>query len=345
MKISTLLKFLVKVCLCSRAHSFVVPSLQLHRSKPAISCPSFPLAATDDDDDVGIAVLTLEGPSVELTETEIELIARNLKETIDFPFLPNVLEKQIVKAALTGFCKIAPVALPEGLFQELVSGNEEWDNVKEEFIHILNDEICIPIVSREVQDQIVGSICTVMFTSKSEKAAKRQMLGRALQTTLNQDSEEDFATMLNDMVDIPFMSEEQEQVIARKLAKSIHNAFETMVPESMREMLMNTSPEELREARANLIDRLNEKIDIPFKTEEEERVYFESIVDFLLKRYGLAKGTKMPEEELVDIAKELDIVEVELEVQEAIYEKKVEELTDKKKSLSKRKAELEMLMA
>jgi hypothetical protein len=302
------------------------------------------LTVTDKDEDIGIPLTELEDPVVELTETEIELIARNLKETIDFPFLPNALEQRIVKAALTSFTKIAPAALPEGLFQELVSGHQDWDNVKEEVIHILNDEICIPIVSRQVQDQIVDSICTVMFTSKSQKSAKRQMLGRALQTTLNQDSEEEFATMLNGIIDIPFMSEEKEQKVALKLARSINKSFETLVPEAMREMLMDSSPEELQEARLNLIDRMNEKIDIPFKSEEEERKYFVSIVDFLLKRYGVAKGTKMPEEELVDIGKELDIVEVELEVQEAIYERTMEELAAKKNSLSARKVELEKLV-
>lgn len=342
MKTFTSLGFPFGFCLCSRAHSFAVPVS--HHPISALSRPSFSLTATNDEVGMGIPLPELEGPTVELTETELELIARNLKETIDFPFLPNVLEKQIVKAALTSFCKIAPVALPEGLFQELVSGEQNWDNVREEVIHIINDEICIPIVSREVQDQIVGAICSVMFTSRSKKAAQRQILGRTLQTTLNQGSEEEFATMLNGMVDIPFMSEEKEQETMRKLARSIHNYFETMVPAPMREMLMNTSPEELREARENLIDRLNEKTDIPFKTEEEERIYFASIVDFLLKRYGIAKDTKFPEEELVDIAKELAIVEVEFDVQEAIFEKKIDELTDKKIALFERKAELEQLV-
>jgi len=342
MKISTSFELLLGVSLCSRAHSFAVPLL--HRPVSAVSRPSFFLTATDIDEEVGIPLTELEDPVVELTESEIEVIARNLKETIDFPFLPNALEQQIIKAALTSFTKIAPVALPEGLFQELVSGNQDWDNVREEVIHILNDEICIPIISRKVQDQIIDSICTVMFTSKSEKSAKRQMLGRALQTTLNQDSEDEFATMLNDMIDIPFMSEKKEQKVALKLARSINKAFETLVPEAMRKMLMNSSPEELQEARLNLIDRMNEKIDIPFKSEEKERVYFVSIVDILLKRYGLAKGTKMPEEELVDIGKELDIVEVELEVQEAIYKRTMEELAAKKNSMYARKAELEKLV-
>ncbi len=345
MKLSTSLALTVNAFLCGRAYSFVVPSSRLPVSatcRPSFSATAASVAAKDED--VDISYPGYDEPLVELSETEIELIARNLKETIDFPFLPNSLEKQIVKAALTSFCKIAPVSLPKGLFEELISGNQDWDNVKEEVINDLNDAICIPIVSRKVQDQIVDSICTVMFTSKSEKAAKRQMIGRVLQTTLNQDSEDEFATMLNDMIDIPFMSEEQEQVLMLKLVRRINKAFETMVPEEMREILTRSSPEELQDARNNLIDRLNEKIDIPFKSHEEERVYFAAIVDFLLKRYGLAKGTKMPEEELVDVGKELEMIEVELDVQESIYHKKIEELTEKKNSFLAKKEQLEKLV-
>lgn len=339
MRVSTLFALFLEVSLCSRAHSFAVPPSQL--SVSAISRPNFSLKATD----VNIGSFPEdEEDSIQLSETEIELIFRNVKQTIDIPFLPPPVEKEVVKAALKSFCKYAPVALPEGVFADLVSGKQNWNHIKTEVIQELNDAICIPIVPREVQDKIVDTICTIMFISDSGLAKRRQMVGKALQTALNQDSDEEFATMLNGMIDIPFMNEEQEQEVLLKLAKKMHDAFETMVPEEMRQMLTNSSPEELREARKNLIDRMNEKIDIPFKSEEEERDYFEAIVDYMLKRYGLEKGTKMPDEELEDIVKELDIIEVELDVQASIHERKMEELTDKKNSLRARKGELEKLV-
>jgi len=217
-------------------------------------------------------------PMVELTESEIELISRRLKGTIDIPFLNNAMEKQIIQAALTSFCKAAPVALPEGLFRDLVSGKQDWNQVKEDVIHIINDEICIPVIPRQVQDQMVNSICTVMFTSKAEQ---KQIVGRAIRSTLSENSEEEFATMLNEMIDVPLMNEKLEQEVFLKLARSISGAFEQLVPLEMRDLLTHSSPEELQEARQNLIDRLNEKIDIPFKTEQEERKYFVVIVDFL----------------------------------------------------------------
>lgn len=346
MKISLSLAFLLNSLSKGSVHSFSVPGFKplAFSSRPTIIKNNanrilpLPLKATE------ISLPEVEGPTVLLTETEIELLARNLRETIDISFLPNPIERQVVKLAITAVCEVAPVALPEGLFQELVSGNEDWEGVKEEFIRTINDQICIPIVSREVQDKIVDGICTVMFTSKSKKSAKRQFIGRVLQTTLNQDSEEEFASMLNDMIDIPIMSEEQEKEMFISQAKLISKTFEALVPESMREMLTKSSPEELQEARLNLIDRMNEKINIPLKSEKEEKVYLTKIVDFLLKRYGLAKGTKSVEEEIVDISKELKVVELELQVQEDIYAEKMEDLNGKKESLSARKAELEKMV-
>mmetsp|Transcript_28870 Transcript_28870/g.62226 ORF Transcript_28870/g.62226 Transcript_28870/m.62226 type:complete len:367 (+) Transcript_28870:69-1169(+) len=287
-----------------------------------------------------------EAPTVELSEAEIELISRRAKKLVNFPFIPRGLEKQVIKMALTAFCKAGPRALPEGLFMQLVTNEVEWDDVNEEVVRELNAVICIPIISREIQEQVINSLCIVMFKgAKGQMAMERKLIGKALQASLNKDSDDDLAAMLNGMIDIPLMSEEQEQELFLKLSRSIMNTFETLVPEPMREILTNTSPEELREARLNLIDRMNEAIDIPFKSEKEEEEYFTAIVDFLLTRYGLDKGTKLPEEQLVDVEKELDVVAVEYEVSENIYRNSMEELDAKKKSLEARKAELEAMIS
>jgi len=47
---------------------------------------------------------------------------------------------------------------------------------------------------------------------------------------------------------------------------------------------------------------------------------------------------------LKDIAKELEMVAVELDVQESIYEQKIEELTAKQNSFLNRKKELEAML-
>ena len=280
-----------------------------------------------------VSVTKAEDPEVALTEVEIELLVRNLKKNVDIPHIPAFLEPMVLETAMTTVCKIAPLALPENMFHELVAGKVKWAKVKKEVIHKLNEEICIPIISRETQDELIKGICLVLF-GLDNKAARRKMIGRTLQKTFNNDSLDDFATMLNEMIDVPFVSEEDEQVVALKLAKSIHSAFETLVPEGMRELLaQNSSPEELQEARLNLIKRLNEMIDIPLMSEMEEEKAFAKIVDKLLERYGLAEGTKQPSEELADIARELSILEEELDIQEALFEQKTKELNTKKLTL------------
>jgi hypothetical protein len=304
---------------------------------------------TDNEGDEGEATTTtevsvskVEDPDVELTDVEIELLVRNLKSSIDIPYIPDFLEPVVLKTAMTTVCKIAPVALPGDMFIELVAGKVDWTEVEHEVIMTLNEEICIPIISREIQDELVKGICMVLFCPMADQKARRKMIGRTLQKSLNSDSLEDFAQMLNEMIDVPFVSEEAEFQVALKLAKSIHAAFETLVPESMREILtQHSSPKELQEARLNLVTRLNEMIDIPLMSEVEEEKAFKKIVDKLLERYGLAEGTKMPAEELASIAHELAVLEEELEIQHALFEQKTTELGSKVGKLHDRKKTLE----
>jgi uncharacterized Zn finger protein len=67
------------------------------------------------------------------------------------------------------------------------------------------------------------------------------------------------------MIDVPFVSESNEQEVAQTIPDSALYVFETLIPESIREVLQNTSPEELRDVRSNRIVRLNGMINIPFK--------------------------------------------------------------------------------
>jgi hypothetical protein len=263
---------------------------------------------------------------------------------IDLPMVPNAIEKIVVKQIIMLFIEVAPFALPEGVFHQLISGEQDFDAVNEEMISAINDRINVPIISDDVQSFIVENICTVMFSSASSKKVRRQMFVRGIRDSLNANSSVEFATKLNTMIDVPYVSEDTEQIMAESIVDSASSVFETLIPESIRDLLQNTSPEELREVRSNLIVRLNGMINIPFKSEEAEAVYFEKVVDFLLKRYGLAKGTKSPVEELEDVDLELEYVEIQLEAQRIVNAQKEEDFLEKQKALVKRKVELSTLV-
>ena len=90
------------------------------------------------------------------------------------------------------------------------------------------------------------------------------------------------------------------------------------------------------------MNRLNEKIDVPWVSEEEEKKAFRYVVDFFLSSYGLEEGTKDPEEVLDDIRHELKICAIELEAyRENSYDKeqrlieKLSLLEEKEKTLSR----------
>ena len=117
--------------------------------------------------------------------------------------VPNPIKKAIVKQVIMAFVEVAPVALPEGMFNQLVSGEQDLDAFNEEFINEINDRICIPIISKDVQNFIVQNVCTVLFSSASTKKFRRQMAVRAMRDSLNANSSVEFATKLNDMIDIP----------------------------------------------------------------------------------------------------------------------------------------------
>jgi hypothetical protein len=275
---------------------------------------------------------------VQITELEAELIARSLDKMIDLPMVPNAIEKLVVKQVIMAFVEDAPRSLPAGVFNQLISGEQDVGAFfTEEVVREINDRICVPIISKDVQNFIVENICTVMFSSASARKVRRHMFGRALRDSLNADSKVQFATKLNSMIDVPFVSERNEQEIAQTIVDSASDVFETLIPESIRDVLQNTSPEELREVRKNLIVRLNGMINIPFNSEEDEAVYFEKLVDFLLERYGLEKGTKSPAEELEDMNYELESVEIQLEAQRIVNAQKKEALLVKQRALIKRR--------
>mmetsp|Transcript_17971 Transcript_17971/g.22011 ORF Transcript_17971/g.22011 Transcript_17971/m.22011 type:complete len:347 (-) Transcript_17971:81-1121(-) len=279
---------------------------------------------------------------IKLTDVEAEIIANNVKEIFRVPYLPDVVENVVVKEVILAFMKAGPVTLPPGVFNKLILGEGSANDLTDAVIYAISDEIDIPIISREVQNSIVKTVCSVMFSDPDPMSGKvkRQMAGRAVRDASHANSKIELAKKLDQMIDVPFISKKTKQNLELELVDIASSAFENLVPQSIKDVLEASSPDELQDVRLNIIDRLNKQIDIPFKSEEEEGVYFEIMVDFLLDRYGLAKGSKNPADELKDVLHKLEKVEVELEAQRIVDLKKEKEYLTKQNSLLARKKEL-----
>jgi len=275
---------------------------------------------------------------VTITRVEAELIARKLRGIIDIPGIPNIIEKPVVEQAILAFIEVCPLVLPEGVFNRLIAGEAGANGVSEAIIRQINDSIYIPVLSREAQNAVVEQLCSALFSPNNNfETVRRQMVARALQEVFNADSRIVLATKLNENVDIPLLSEDKEQAIAEKLVNVCFDLLEAFVPATIRDLLQNTSPEEIQEVRNSMVTRLADKIDIPFTSEDQEEKALRYIVDFFLAFYGLEEGTKNPEEQFAAVDHELKCVELELEAFQEISAEKIKKMKDQRASLKKKK--------
>jgi hypothetical protein len=94
------------------------------------------------------------------------------------------------------------------------------------------------------------------------------------------------ATKLNGMIDVPFLNESQEQMIAESLINAIIAPLESAIPtDSEMTTLARSSGEETmqKSVKQQVVEKMNKKIDIPGLSEAHEAVLFGMVVDCVLK--------------------------------------------------------------
>ena len=283
----------------------------------------------------------LDKGRVKITDVEAEMIAKRLQGMIDIPGIPNAIERPIVEQAIKAIIDVCPLVLPEQVFNKLIAGEAGINGVSEAIIRQINDEVYIPLLSREAQKFVVEQICIILFSPNTNfETVRRQMVARALKELFNADSRVCLATKLNETVDIPLISENNEQIMAEQLVNLCFDVLETFIPTCIRDILETTSPEELRDVRDNMVNRLSEKIDVPFTSEEHEEKALRFIVDFLLSIYGLQEGTKHLDEQLAEVEHKLKSVEIELKAFQEISKEKIKKMKENRGTLRKKKREL-----
>ena len=104
------------------------------------------------------------------------------------------------------------------------------------------------------------------------------------------------AAMLNNMVDIPFITEEMEQPLFENAVSLIVGSLISVLPDQIRSMMEQylNNPEEgigeenVQEFSDNLLRTLNRKLDIPLLGEDQEASILEYFSDMMGK--GMVKG-------------------------------------------------------
>ncbi len=256
-----------------------------------------------------------------------------------------MIEKPILQLIVKSFVKQCSLVLPEDVFNKLISGDGSGGGMYQfegEVIRQISDQIYIPIISKERQNQVIEVMCKIFFTDNGFVEVRHKIVDRSVRAMNDASYRSKIATQLNSIVNIPLLNESQEQVMAEKFINGCFQTLELFIPSPIRDILKSSSQSdvELGEIRNNLVDRLNEKVNLPWASEDDEKKAFHFIIDMFLSYYGLDDTAKSPEEIIRDIEHQLKMSAIELEAhQEHSHDKekrliaKIAALKEKRKNV------------
>ncbi len=93
------------------------------------------------------------------------------------------------------------------------------------------------------------------------------------------------AGKLNEKIDLPFLTEEQENVVLVKIAKQIDRYLYSVLPNEVYAMVKDASngisEGEAEKIKARLAKLINKCVDIPIVGEEVEQLIFKTILDLI----------------------------------------------------------------
>ncbi len=103
---------------------------------------------------------------------------------------------------------------------------------------------------------------------------------------LDQEEVEVIASLLNRKINLPFVSEDSEQIVFVKLVKLIDSILYASLPNEIYELVKiasdGISPEEARILSTTLSARLNKKFDLPYIPEFIEAKIFDSAITYII---------------------------------------------------------------
>ncbi len=106
---------------------------------------------------------------------------------------------------------------------------------------------------------------------------------------------EAIASRLNEKINIPFLSEEQEQVVLVKIVKQIDRYLYSVLPNEVYQMVKDASDgiseEEAEKIKTRLAQLINKAVDIPIVGEEVEQLIFKMVLDLIV--LALQKGKSL----------------------------------------------------
>ena len=238
------------------------------------------------------------------TETSLfSDIADAVQKQVEVPFVPAPLVSYCLLQALQ---RISHDISPETLsrIEEMLAAEKTvsaFDDFNEDEVNDLADQVSqqisdkgvidLPMLTKEQELKLLQQIMRVVFkvVTTSEAERRKELISSELHIShdilSSLDSRRQLAKTVNEAVDIPLLSEDQEESILEAAVEMCATTLQTLLPPSLISTLKGETPEGLSTMKGYLIKTVNEKIDLIGFSEEQEEVMIRTIIEILIDTY------------------------------------------------------------
>ena len=99
---------------------------------------------------------------------------------------------------------------------------------------------------------------------------------------LDRENQQSLVRALNEKVDLPFLSDEQEHALLGKALDLCADALEKLLPEHVITAMRGAAGDEVPLLKKQCVARINDRVDLPMLSEEQEGLLITTLVDVVV---------------------------------------------------------------
>jgi len=250
----------------------------------------------------GHAVLaeTRDGPSA-LTPLQVMDVTNMVIERVSLPMVPMSMQEAILAKCVQRVSHELPKHLTDRQLQQLRAGVDKAGSdisteEREKMVKAVAQTLEVALLPSNMREKVACAIIDAVLgdvTVDAMVGATGALVAAAGTATVNSagslldaEGRKRIATRLNEQVDLPLLSEEQEQVLFEKFVNAVVEPLEKLIPEDMRSHLKAASAAELEALKQHLTEMLLEQLPgLPFLDKDKERQMLRVVVDFFVESF------------------------------------------------------------
>ena len=208
-----------------------------------------------------------------ISAAEQEDIAANLIENISIPFLPRVILDAVLVKVVAAVVETlqsanldsnARAAIRQAAKAQSAGADEE---TMMRLAQDVSKRLDLPLLTHTQQHALVLQVLSVMLGDTTLSGSLLQGAASAHRTfgrmLLSPTSRKALATKINEAVDLPMLSEQQEQRLFEAAVEALGTAIDSIIPAELQKMLDGLDASEIGLLKASTTQRLVETVKLP----------------------------------------------------------------------------------